>query len=90
MKFKSLILTGCLLASCLLISAGGYGGFRVGLIWQQKIDQQAAVAANMAHWDMKTKAFTWGDPAQVNLINSKVVDLMDDARLPQRKPVHHE
>lgn len=84
MKFKLVIL-----ASCLLIAAGGYGGLRIGMIVQQRLDEKHAVEADAAHWDTHTREFKYGSAEASFLVNSRVSEVMDDARLPARKP-HHD
>jgi hypothetical protein len=76
-----------LLAIAFLLGIGAGGGFVAGELWQTRLDQKAAVEANAAYWNMRTREFTYGNPDAVNVVNTRVTELLEqDSRIPARKP----
>lgn len=61
-----------------LLAGGGYGGARIGMLYQQRLDQRSAVEADAAHWNPKTADFVWGSAESSNLIALNLDQVMSD------------
>lgn len=79
---KKLITLACLT----LLASGGYGGFRIGLLFQRHQDEVEAVSVDAAHYDQKSAGFRWGSVDSVNMAKLDLGEIMEAK--PIRKPMH--
>lgn len=60
-----------------------YGGYLGGQLVQLRNDQQEAVSQNVAHYDLRTREFAWGDPRDYQSANVQLSTILKDSNDPE-------
>ena len=76
-----------ILAAVLVVAAtSSFAGFKVGCLWQNRVDNSEAVRVDAGHYDPHTGKFTYGSAEAMQLANVGISEILEPAHKPKVHP----